>query len=179
MTQDCREAIEVREKLIYEKDYKSGYHLHKKCRKTLRKFNCDKAVEDNLQMSQEFSGLSDMLMCVEGKLRKDKKGKDGKLLTVEPDCDSELMAYRQFLMEDYELSPEVVSKCSGEIRDYCDGGLHREGATLHCLMSLETDNDNELEISEECTEARVPIVITIKTFRVYKTTNGFQTNIKS
>ena len=163
MTQDCREAIEVREKLIYESDYKSGYHLHKKCRKTLRKFNCDKAVEDNLQMSQEFSGLSDMLMCVEKKMRNDKKGKDGKLLTIDQDCDAELMAYRQFLMEDYELSPEVVSSCSAEIRDYCDGGLHREGQTLHCLMSLETDEDqNELEISEDCTEARVNYLIILE-----------------
>lgn len=159
MTQDCQEAIEIREKLIYERDYKSGYHLHKKCRKTLRHFDCDKAVEDNLQMSQEFRGLSDMLMCIEKKLRAEAKDKEGKPLLVERECDAELMAYRQFLMEDYELSPEVVSMCAIEIRDYCDGGLHRQGETLHCLMSLETDDDNnEVEIREECTEALYTLV---------------------
>ena len=80
MTRDCQEAIEVREKLIYESDYKGGYHLNKKCRKTLRVFGCDKAMEDNLQMSQEFKGLSDILMCVEKKLRSEfKDPKTGKV----------------------------------------------------------------------------------------------------
>jgi hypothetical protein len=42
-------------------------------------------------------------------------------MVVDQECDSELMLYRQFLMEDYELSPEVVKQCAAEIRDHCDG----------------------------------------------------------
>ena len=52
MSKDCFDAIEIREKLIYENDYKSGWRLHKKCRKTLLNFGCDEAERENLQMSQ-------------------------------------------------------------------------------------------------------------------------------
>ena len=79
---------------------------------------------------------------------------------LDRECDAELMSYRQFLMEDYELSPEVVTQCATEIRDFCDGGLQKQGETLHCLMGLETneDNDDDQLISDECTEALYELI---------------------
>ena len=158
MSQECQEAIGVREKLIYEADYKAGYHLRKKCRKTLHAFKCDTAAEENLQVAMEFSGLADMLMCVEKKLRNEATDKNHQPLVVDRDCDAELMAYRQYLMEDYELSPEVVANCKREIRDFCNGGLQRQGETVHCLMSLETDGGDDIEITEDCTEALYTLI---------------------
>ena len=54
MSEDCKSAIEVRERLIYESDYFAGYQIHKKCRKTFHQFGCDASLETNLQMNREF-----------------------------------------------------------------------------------------------------------------------------
>ena len=53
-----------------------------------------------------------------------------------PECIGELKEVRRSLMEDYKISPEIVTKCHEEIQSQCNGGLHREGKTLHCLMDL-------------------------------------------
>lgn len=42
---------------------------------------------------------------------------------------------RKSLLEDYMISPNIVSQCSKEIQRDC-GGMHRGGKTLHCLMDL-------------------------------------------
>ncbi len=55
---------------------------------------------------------------------------------VSPECVAELEEMRRALMEDYKISPEIVSECSEEINKHCGGGLQREGKTLHCLMDL-------------------------------------------
>ena len=39
-------------------------------------------------------------------------------------------------MEDYKISPYLVLACAEVIQNNCDGGLQREGHTLHCLMRL-------------------------------------------
>lgn len=158
MTEDCRNAIGVRERLIYSADYKAGYALHKACRKSFRQFGCDTAEFDNLQMDMEFAGLADILMCTELQQKKEKKDKGGKLLVVDPDCDAQLFAYRQFLMEDYSLSPDVVSMCKNEIRDYCDGGITKGGETLHCLMGLDSDPDVDEDISDDCEDALYKLI---------------------
>lgn len=49
------------------------------------------------------------------------------------DCRSEMIRHRKFLMEDYRLSPEVVSRCSDDIEDFCRG-LEAGGKTIHCLL---------------------------------------------
>ena len=74
-------------------------------------------------------------------------------------------------MSDYELSPDVVSMCKNEITHYC-GGMKKQvflkvfcgilktkkikGETLHCLMGIETDSNDE--ISEECDEALFDLI---------------------
>jgi len=158
MTEDCQKAISIRERLIYSADYKASNNLHKQCRKSFRQFGCDTAEIDNLQMGGEFAGLSDILMCVEKKLRKDKKDKNGKLLAVEGSCDSQLLAYRQFLMEDFSLSPEVVSACKIEIKTYCEGGIVKGGETLHCLMGLDSDPEVDEDISDDCEDALYELI---------------------
>lgn len=40
------------------------------------------------------------------------------------------------LMEDYKISPELVVACDKEIKKRCNGGVEREGKTLHCLMDV-------------------------------------------
>lgn len=52
---------------------------------------------------------------------------------ISPDCRSEMTRHRRLLMNDYRLSPEVVSKCSEDIDLFCHG-LLRGGKTIHCLL---------------------------------------------
>ena len=53
-----------------------------------------------------------------------------------PECLAEMIDWRKTLLEDFKISPDIVTNCADEIRDSCDGGLQREGKTLHCLMDL-------------------------------------------
>jgi hypothetical protein len=43
---------------------------------------------------------------------------------------------RREIMEDYAISPEIVSDCAAEIDEHCDKGENHHGKTLHCLMGL-------------------------------------------
>ena len=53
-------------------------------------------------------------------------------------------------MSDYLVNPEVVFGCRQEIEAHCDGGLQREGRTLHCLMERAKIKDG---LSPQCVKA--------------------------
>ncbi len=55
---------------------------------------------------------------------------------VAAECVTELHDMRQSLLEDFQITPNLVKACSLEIKDSCGNGLQREGKTLHCLMDL-------------------------------------------
>ena len=76
-------------------------------------------------MNKEWSGLADLMLCVEHKIKNEAKDHSGKLLVLDQDCDAQLQLYRQYLMSDYELSPDVVSMCKNEITHYC-GGMKKQ-----------------------------------------------------
>ena len=42
--------------------------------------------------------------------------------------------FREMLMEDYELSPEITHHCGVVIQKNCE--LNKQGRTIHCLMGL-------------------------------------------
>ena len=72
---------------------------------------------------------------------------------------AELKLVRHSLMEDYQISPEIVSSCQSEIRDQCDG-MKRQGKTIHCLMDLARPKklgkdhpSTTIEISKECAKS--------------------------
>jgi len=52
---------------------------------------------------------------------------------VSRDCQMEMIEHRKILMEDYRLSPEIVTNCSDEIKSFCNT-LEVGGKTIHCLM---------------------------------------------
>lgn len=49
------------------------------------------------------------------------------------DCTAEMIRHRELLMNDYRLSPEVVSSCSEDIQVFCHD-LMKGGRTIHCLL---------------------------------------------
>ena len=49
------------------------------------------------------------------------------------ECISEMKELRAELMEDYQITPELVVGCNLEIQNFCQG-LGPDGKTIHCLM---------------------------------------------
>lgn len=56
------------------------------------------------------------------------------------------------LMEDYRLSPEIVSGCSDDIRRYCNS-LEVGGKTIHCLMEHARPKRRRDKVSPLCQRA--------------------------
>lgn len=55
---------------------------------------------------------------------------------ISSECIAEVDDMRKTIMEDFQITPEIVISCDHEIRQYCSGGSNKEGKTLHCLMQL-------------------------------------------
>ena len=69
------------------------------------------------------------------------------------ECIAEMKELRTELMEDYQITPEIVAGCSVEIEKYCHG-LGAEGKTLHCLMKWVNPRTRKAqEFSSECQAA--------------------------
>ena len=55
---------------------------------------------------------------------------------ISKDCQIQMAEVRQELMEDYSISPEIMTNCQREISASCENGLQKGGKTIHCLMNL-------------------------------------------
>ena len=54
-------------------------------------------------------------------------------------CLAEMKSHRQMLMEDYSISPELVSKCGNDITNNCkhlNKKGNNPGEVIHCLMNM-------------------------------------------
>lgn len=60
--------------------------------------------------------------------------------------------HRRMLLEDYRLSPEIVSHCSNDILEYCNG-LEAGGRTIHCLMEHSRPKRRKDRVSPPCQRA--------------------------
>ena len=59
-------------------------------------------------------------------------------------CLEELADFREMLIEDFSLSPEITHFCATEIKKMCQHEVKKKGGTLHCLM------DKKDELSDDC-----------------------------
>ncbi|XP_011608148.1 Golgi apparatus protein 1-like isoform X1 [Takifugu rubripes] len=132
MSEKCRDALTVRQKLISQ-DYRVSYSLAKACKLDLRKQRC--SLDTSLPRARE-ARLSYLLLCLEAAVHRGR--------SVSGECQGEMLDYRRMLMEDFSLSPEIVLHCRAEIETHCSG-LHRKGRTLHCLMRIGRDRSTAIE----------------------------------
>lgn len=68
---------------------------------------------------------------------------------ISKDCEVEMVEHRQILMEDYRLSPEIVTLCSNDISKFCKG-LEIGGKTIHCLMEHTRPKKRRDRVSQLC-----------------------------
>jgi Golgi apparatus protein 1 len=68
---------------------------------------------------------------------------------VSRDCQVEMIEHRKILMEDYRLSPEIVTHCSDDISNFCNT-LEVGGKTIHCLMEHARPKKRRGRVSPQC-----------------------------
>lgn len=130
----CRQHLKRRERLISQ-DFKVSKGLLKACKEDIKRTACRQKVSTDKTVR-----LSQILLCLEDFMR---RGREDNKQIISSECQDEIVEHRRLLMDDYRLSPEVVSNCKNETSLYCsDYGYG--GKTLHCLMghALNTGGGN-------------------------------------
>ncbi|KAJ4442010.1 hypothetical protein ANN_11874 [Periplaneta americana] len=138
MSEKCQEHLSRRQKLIAQ-DYKVSRGLARACKDDIRASHCRRAVSDDKEIR-----LAQILLCLESVIRNGTK--------VSRDCQMEMVDHRKILMEDYRLSPEIVSRCSEDISKFCTR-LEVGGKTIHCLMEHTRPKKKRERVSSQCQRA--------------------------
>ncbi|XP_074644298.1 Golgi apparatus protein 1-like isoform X2 [Tubulanus polymorphus] len=148
MSTECKSRLTARQKLIRQ-DYKVSKTFSEACRVDIRNNKC---TGEHLKGQKRHIRMSIIVRCLESayKIKRD----------VSPECLAEMQDYRRSLMQDYQISPEVVTDCASELKNHCDNGFKREGKTIHCLMDLARPRKYEggkltfsTEITKKCLRA--------------------------
>lgn len=138
MSQACHDQLGKYQKLITQ-NYRVSRGLVRACKEDIRQYHCRRSPPDDKDIR-----LAKILLCLEGVIRNGSK--------VSRDCQLEMMEHRKMLMEDYRLSPEIVSGCSDDIKKYCNS-LEAGGKTIHCLMEHARPKRRREKVSSQCQRA--------------------------
>ncbi|XP_038115158.1 Golgi apparatus protein 1 isoform X1 [Culex quinquefasciatus] len=144
MTEHCQKQLLRRERLIAH-DYKLSKGLTKACKEDIKLHHCRRGVSDDKDVR-----LAQILLCLEAVQKNNTK--------LGPDCLSEINDHRRMLMEDYKLSPEILTGCADDIDKFCSN-LDAGGKTIHCLMDhARPKKKKERRVTEVCQRALETLV---------------------
>lgn len=115
----CQDQLTRRYKLMSH-DYKISHGLARACKEEIREFKCRRGVADDKEVR-----LAQILLCLEGIQKNNSK--------ISAECLVEMADHRRLLMEDFQLSPEILSGCHDDMTRFCSD-LPTSGKTIHCLM---------------------------------------------
>ena len=97
MSRNCREKLFQREMLAV-KDYKVAKGLAKQCKHDIRAYHCREDTSDQKEIR-----LAQILVCLENAMANN--------LEIDPQCKTEMLSHRRALLENYSLTPDLVSAC--------------------------------------------------------------------
>ncbi|OQR79285.1 Golgi apparatus protein 1-like, partial [Tropilaelaps mercedesae] len=120
MTPECAKKLLERERLTIQ-DYRVSRGLTRACRDDIRQYKC----REDTSHRREFR-LAQILLCLENSIHND--------YPVAAECKAELLVHRRFLMESYQLTPDMAAACENDITYFCQKKLETGGKTVHCLM---------------------------------------------
>jgi len=135
MSDDCRQQLTRRQKLA-ARDYKVDRQMTKACKVEIKENKCKKGVSEDRDIK-----MAQILLCLEGAVREGK--------TVSGSCMGHVKDQRRQIMEDFQVSPELVSDCHEDISHGCNG-MGRDGKTIHCLMKIAMEKPQGKELSSAC-----------------------------
>ncbi|XP_058822591.1 Golgi apparatus protein 1-like isoform X2 [Topomyia yanbarensis] len=144
MTDHCQKQLLRRERLIAH-DYKMSKGLTRACKDDIKLHRCRRGVSDDKDVR-----LAQILLCLEAVQKNNTK--------LAQDCVSEINDHRRMLMEDYKLSPEILTGCADDIDKFCSN-LDAGGKTIHCLMDhARPKKKKERRVTEICQRALETLV---------------------
>lgn len=120
MSAVCQEQLLRRYKIISH-DYKVSKGLARACKEDIKLNHCRRGVSEDKDVR-----LAQILLCLEAAYKNSTK--------VSADCLAEIFDHRKLLMEDYQMSPEILSECADDITKFCNDLEAGGGRTIHCLM---------------------------------------------
>ena len=135
MDPKCVDMLGIREQLMGQ-DARIAHPLIDACHADIDKYQCGKAAE----AKGDHFYLSFLILCLENAehaggadtANNNVKSAGG----LQAACRHEVQTFRQLLLSDYQLNPEVVLSCAKDIQQYCGGQLQQHGNTMHCLMGV-------------------------------------------
>lgn len=95
--------------------------LARSCKEDIKNNHCRRGVSEDKDVR-----LAQILLCLEAAYKNNTK--------VSPECLAEINDHRKLLMEDYKMSPEILSGCADDITKFCNDLDAGAGKTIHCLM---------------------------------------------
>jgi len=146
LSKQCKLKLEDRQKLIAE-DVKADKSFYDACKKDIKANKCGTKKDINMGVDQELEEdlhRSEILLCLEDA--------QANGVQLEAKCMKEMFDMRESLMQDYNISPELVKACQSEINEFCEG-LEPDGESVHCLMEAAKDKHNRNKFSSECRAA--------------------------
>ena len=136
----CQDQLTRRQRLVAS-DYKANGGLMRSCKHEIKELKCKEVIDKD---SKNAVKLSQILLCLEQNIR---DGND-----VSGQCVAEMREIRREMMEDFNISPELVANCGHEIDEYCaDTKTQKHGKTIHCLMKLASEQSEDKKvIGDKC-----------------------------
>lgn len=119
MSSKCASQLRRRERLI-SRDYRVSRGLARACKDDIKMQHCRRGVSEDKDVR-----LAQILLCLEA------AHKNGTHLASA--CLAEMDDHRRALLEDYKMSPELLSGCADDIGRFC-ASVDTGGKTIHCLM---------------------------------------------
>lgn len=139
MSRKCSDQLLRREKLIVN-DYKVNKGLVRACKDDIKNNHCRRGVSEDKDVR-----LAQILLCLESANKNNTK--------ITSECLAEMNFHRKYLMEDFQLSPEIISGCSDDIPKLC-GNLDSGGKTIHCLMEhARPKRKKDQRVTSQCQRA--------------------------
>lgn len=107
MSKKCAKQLTRRQQLI-SRDYQASRGIATACSKEIKQNHCKKGINKKEGLDKVVK-LSQILLCLEGALRIGET-------EVGPECQREVLDHRRMLMEDFQISPEIVDSCRSAIQ---------------------------------------------------------------
>ncbi|KAI1702818.1 cysteine rich repeat domain-containing protein [Ditylenchus destructor] len=166
MEPECGKILSERAGLMGQ-DYRLAHPLTKGCANEMQAYKC--IPQAGFEKSLNFH-LSWVILCLENGLHhfkqtqheKQQAENDKKPIPEQPnlmpyteECQHEMMGYREMMVQEFRMSPELVMSCAQEIDKFCSpkGDIETEGKTIHCLMGHAQARDEKKVVGPQCRNA--------------------------
>ena len=133
----CQEQLTRRQQTV-ARDFKADGGLIRSCKQEVKEFSCRKVLDKE---GKNAVKLSQVLLCLEENIRTGQQ--------VSGQCLNEMREIRREMMEDYNISPELVANCGHEIDQFCSD-KKKHGHTIHCLMSVASERQSGRSLGDKC-----------------------------